>query len=143
MSFLKKINHIGIAVKNLEASMHWYQDILNLLCEGIEVIQSEQVRVAFFRVGESRLELLEPLSEESPIATFIQKRGEGIHHIAFEVEDIKKRMEALETKGVRFLNNSPKKGAHGSLVSFIHPKSAGKVLVELCDSHSKEKGKMI
>lgn len=135
----KRINHIGIAVKNLDESIQWYKEVLGLPFEGIEVIESEQVRVAFFRLGESRIELLEPLSDTSSIARHIQKRGEGIHHIALEVEGIQERLMDLASKGVSLINGEPKRGAHESLIAFLHPKSTGGVLMELCQPISKEK----
>lgn len=134
----KRINHIGIAVKNLDEAVGWYQNILGLPFEGIEVIHREQVRVAFFRVGESRIELLEPLSDTSPIARHITKRGEGIHHIAFEVEDIQERLKELSSNAVALIHNEPKRGAHQSLIAFLHPKSTGGVLMELCQPAAEE-----
>ncbi|MBH8603473.1 MULTISPECIES: methylmalonyl-CoA epimerase [Thermoactinomyces] len=129
----KKISHIGIAVKNLDTSCSWYQDVLELPLEGIETVESEQVRVAFFKVGESRIELLEPLSENSAIAKYIARFGEGIHHIALEVEELEERLKALREKGVRLINERPKPGAHQMNIAFLHPKQAGGVLVELCE----------
>jgi methylmalonyl-CoA epimerase len=134
----KRISHIGIAVTDLDEAIIWYQEVLGLLFEGIEIIESEQVRVAFFRVGESRIELLEPLSETSPIARHIAKRGEGIHHIAFEVEDIQERLKELSLKGVALIHDEPKRGAHQSRIAFLHPKSTGGVLMELCQPVSEE-----
>jgi methylmalonyl-CoA epimerase len=129
----KKISHIGIAVKELDSSIRWYRDVLRLELEGIETVESEQVRVAFFRVGESRIELLEPLSEESPIAKYLTKYGEGIHHIALEVEELDKRLKQLKEKGVRLIHEQPKLGAHQMNIAFLHPKQAGGVLLELCE----------
>lgn len=138
MNSPKRINHIGVAVNNLDEAIIWYENVLGLAFEGIEVIESEQVRVAFFRLGESRIELLEPLSDTSPIAKYIRKRGEGIHHIAFEVENIQARLNELATKGVLLIHDEPRHGAHQSFIAFLHPKSTGGVLMELCQSTSKE-----
>lgn len=138
MSFLNKINHIGIAVNDLDVMIPWYQEVLGLDFEGIQVIESEQVRVAFFRIGDSRIELLAPLTETSPIYRYLQKRGEGIHHIAFEVEDINERLKNLVEKGVSLIHDVPKQGAHQSLIAFLHPKSTSGVLMELCQPASKE-----
>jgi methylmalonyl-CoA epimerase len=127
------ISHIGIAVNNLDESIRWYREVLGLSFEGIETVESEQVRVAFFRIGESRIELLEALSEESAIARFLAKHGEGIHHIALEVEDLPGRLAALKEKGVRLIHERPKPGAHHMNIAFLHPKATGGVLLELCE----------
>lgn len=137
----KQISHIGIAVKDLKQSIQWYQDVLGLPFEGTEVVESEQVEVAFFPIGESRIELLAPLSKESPIAKFIAKYGEGIHHIAFEVTSIEERLKNLSQYGIRLINEKPKPGAHGMNIAFLHPKSTGGVLMELCEPQiNREKG---
>lgn len=128
----KQIEHIGIAVKDLEESVQFYTEQLGLTCIGYELVESEKVRVAFLEIGETRLELLEPTSEDSPIAQFIEKRGEGIHHIAFQVDNSIERLEFFKDQGVRLINDVPKQGAHGNLVAFLHPKSTNGVLVELC-----------
>lgn len=132
-----KIDHIGIAVKSIENTLPFYVNQLHLELEGIEEVESEQVKVAFLRIGESRIELLEPTSEQSPIYKFIEKRGEGIHHIALGVNDIEKRLEELKTNGISLINEQPKIGAGQAKIAFIHPKSATGVLYELCE---KEKG---
>ncbi|TCS93501.1 methylmalonyl-CoA epimerase [Hazenella coriacea] len=132
----RKISHIGIAVKELESAIQWYQQMLGLPLEGIEEVESEQVRVAFLTIGESRIELLEPMSEESPIAKFLKKHGEGIHHIAFEVNDLCKRLQGLSQKGVRLIHERPKPGAHQMDIAFLHPKATGGVLMELCEPAS-------
>lgn len=128
-----KISHIGIAVKKLEPAIQWYQEMLGLELEGIETVESEQVRVAFLPIGESRIELLEPLSEESAIAKFLTKYGEGIHHLAFEVSNLSDRLRGLSEKGVRLIHEQPKQGAHQMNIAFLHPKSTGGVLMELCE----------
>ncbi len=127
-----KIAHIGIAVKSIDTALPFYTDKLGLSLLGREEVESEQVRIAFLGVGETRLELLEPLSDTSPIATFIAKRGEGIHHIAFDVDDIHARLARLKEDGVALINEEPKPGAHQAQVAFIHPKASGGVLYELC-----------
>ncbi len=129
---LKHIEHIGIAVKNLSSANELYEKLLGVAHYKIEEVASENVVTAFFKTGEAKVELLEATSPESAIAKFIEKRGEGIHHIAFEVEDIRAEMQRLENEGFTLLNKEPKRGADNKLVCFIHPKSANGVLVELC-----------
>lgn len=136
---VKKIDHIGIAVESIEKTLPFYTDVLKLQLLGIEEVESEGVKVAFVKVGETNFELLEPLHENSPIAKFIKKRGEGIHHIALNVESIEKRIEEIKSKGIRMINEEPKVGAHGALVAFMHPKSTGGVLFELCEKRGKER----
>ena len=133
MAILKKVDHIGIAVKNLDETIPYYTETLGLNLLKIEEVASESVRVAFVDAGNVKLELLEPISEQSAIHSFIEKKGEGIHHIAFGVEGIEQRMNELRTKGIRILNEQPKIGAGGAQVAFIHPKSSHGVLYELCD----------
>lgn len=128
----KKIAHIGIAVHKIEDALPFYTDGLGLVVESIEEVESEGVKIAFLKVGETRIELLEPLYESSPIQGFLDKKGEGIHHIAFEVDDIHPRITQLKHKGVKLINEEPKSGAHQSEIAFIHPKSTHGVLVELC-----------
>ncbi|MFD1777183.1 methylmalonyl-CoA epimerase [Fredinandcohnia salidurans] len=134
---IKKIDHIGIAVSSIENSLPFYTNILNLQLEGIEEVESENVKVAFIKIGESKLELLEPLSPESPIAKFIEKRGEGIHHIAIGVSSIEARIKDMKENGIRMLADEPKLGAGGAKIAFMHPKSTGSVLYELCEKPSK------
>ncbi|HLG27157.1 MAG TPA: methylmalonyl-CoA epimerase [Paenisporosarcina sp.] len=130
---MKKVDHIGIAVKNLDETIPYYTETLGLKVLKIEEVASESVRVAFIDAGNVKLELLEPMSEQSAIHTFIEKKGEGIHHIAFGVEGIEERMAELREKGIRILNEQPKIGAGGAKVAFLHPKSSFGVLYELCD----------
>jgi methylmalonyl-CoA/ethylmalonyl-CoA epimerase len=130
---LKKVDHIGIAVKNLDETIPYYTETLGLKVLKIEEVASESVRVAFIDAGNVKLELLEPMSDQSAIHSFIEKKGEGIHHIAFGVEGIEERMNELREKGVRILNEQPKIGAGGAQVAFLHPKSSFGVLYELCD----------
>ncbi len=128
----KKINHIGIAVKSIEDHTPFYRDTMGLEFEGTEIVEEQKVRVAFFQTGESRIELLEPTSEESPIAKFIEKKGEGMHHIAFDVEDIEAELAKMKENGTRLIDETPRGGAHGTRIAFIHPKES-KVLVELTE----------
>jgi len=129
---MQKIEHIGIAVKDLDAANRLYADLLGVTHYKVEEVQSEGVSTSFFKCGESKIELLSALNEESPIAKFIDKRGEGIHHIAFLVKDILAEVARLEGLGFKVLNTTPKKGADNKLVVFLHPKSSHGVLVELC-----------
>ncbi|WP_342662659.1 methylmalonyl-CoA epimerase [Halalkalibacillus halophilus] len=135
---MNKISHIGIAVKDLESSRKFYEQDLNLEFEGTEIVESEQVKVAFYKIGESRFELLEPMSPESPIASFIEKRGEGIHHIALDVDDIKERLKHLRDNGIKLIHEEPKTGAHNSEIAFLHPKSTNGVLFELCQQKQED-----
>jgi methylmalonyl-CoA/ethylmalonyl-CoA epimerase len=129
---MNKIEHIGIAVRNLDEAILTYTELLGTACYKTEAVESEGVKTAFFQVGESKIELLEASNENSPIAKFIEKKGEGIHHIAFDVTDIQQSMSELAAKGFQLLNEAPKNGADNKLVAFIHPKSSNGVLVELC-----------
>ena len=133
---MNKVDHIGIAVKNLDETIPYYTETLGLTLLKVEEVSSESVRVAFVDAGNVKLELLEPMSEQSAIYSFIEKKGEGIHHIAFGVEGIEERMEELRTKGIRILSDKPKIGAGGAQVAFLHPKSSFGVLYELCDKSS-------
>jgi methylmalonyl-CoA/ethylmalonyl-CoA epimerase len=126
------IEHIGIAVKDLSTSIPLFEKLLNGECYKTEVVESEQVKTAFFKAGESKIELLEGLDTGGVIARFIEKKGEGIHHIAFAVADITLEMQRLEKAGFEFLYKTPKRGADNKLVCFIHPRSANGVLIELC-----------
>ncbi|MEA3543695.1 MAG: methylmalonyl-CoA epimerase [Thermodesulfobacteriota bacterium] len=129
---LKKINHLGIAVKSLEASIPYYRDQLGMTFEGTEEVAEQKVKVAFLQIGESRIELLEPTAEDSPIAKFLEKKGEGVHHTAYEVADIKAALADLKEKGIRLIDETPRHGAHNSLIAFLHPKATGGVLTEIC-----------
>ncbi len=128
----KKINHIGIAVKNIETATPFYRDVLGMTFEGTEEVAEQKVRVAFLQVGESRIELLEPTSPDSPVAKFLEKNGEGIHHVAYEVDDLEVALADLQAKDVRLIDQTPRKGAHGASIAFVHPKASGGVLTELC-----------
>jgi|SRR6185437_10241672 len=128
---MKKIEHVGIAVKQLSISIPIFEKLLNTNCYKTELVKSEQVNTAFFALGENKIELLEANSEESVINKFIQKKGEGIHHIAFEVEDIESEMNRLANAGFILLNEKPKPGADNKMVCFLHPKETNGVLIEL------------
>ena len=129
---MNKIEHIGIAVKNLTNSIDIYQRLLDTDCYKTEQVASEQVSTAFFKTGENKVELLEATSPDSAIAKFIEKKGEGIHHVAFLVDDIIEEMERLRNEGFVLLNDLPKKGADNKMVCFVHPKETNGVLIELC-----------
>ncbi len=129
-----KVEHIGIAVKDMQASVTLFEKLLNSPCYKTEMVESEQVNTAFFQQGETKIELLESSSPGGVIARFIEKKGEGLHHIAFEVADIHAEMKRLQDEGFVLLNDSPKKGADHKLVCFLHPKGTNGVLVELCQS---------
>ena len=129
-----KLEHIGIAVRDLEVSIKTYETLLNTNCYKRETVESEGVITAFFQTENTKIELLEAINENSPIHKFIQKKGEGIHHMAFEVKNIKIEMSRLEEEGYRLLNKEPKKGADNKLVCFIHPKDTSGVLIELCET---------
>jgi methylmalonyl-CoA/ethylmalonyl-CoA epimerase len=131
---LTKINHIGIAVQSLEATIPFYRDNLGMAFAGIEEVAEQKVRVAMLQVGESKIELLEPTSEDSPVAKFIEKNGSGVHHIAYEVADIEMAIAKLLADGARMVDEKPRNGAHGTRIAFIHPKSSNGVLTELCQA---------
>ncbi len=129
----EKISHIGIAVSNIEEATPFYRDVLGMEFEGTEVVAEQKVKVAFFVVGESRIELLEPTSEDSPVAKFLEKNGPGVHHVAYEVADLEQRLANLKAEGVRLIDETPRTGAHNTRIAFMHPKASGGVLTELCE----------
>lgn len=129
------IDHIGIAVADLEASLAFYQKTLGMPLADIEEVADQQVRTAIFFTGTGRIELLEATSPESPIAKFIAKRGEGIHHVAVRVENVAAKLAELEAAGVQLIDKAPRIGAGGHLIAFVHPKATGGVLLELCEPH--------
>lgn len=129
---LHKINHIGIAVQSIETTLPFYRDILGMTCLGLEEVTEQQVKVAMLAIGESKIELLEPTAVDSPVAKFLEKNGQGIHHIAYEVEDIVAAIAGLVAGGARMIDSSPRAGAHDTLIAFVHPKSSHGVLTELC-----------
>jgi methylmalonyl-CoA/ethylmalonyl-CoA epimerase len=130
---IKKVDHIGIAVRSLETTLPFYTEVLKLPLLGIEEVESQKVRVAFLKAGETKLELLEPTTKESTIAQFIEKRGEGMHHIALGVTSIEERIIEMKEKGIVMIDEEPRIGAGGAHIAFMHPKSASGVLVELCE----------
>lgn len=129
---MKKIEHLGIAVKSLAQAVPLYEKLLKTPCYKTEKVETERVNTAFFQTGESKIELLESADPEGVIAKFIEKKGEGLHHVAFEVDDLEAEMERLRQEGFILLNDQPKKGADNKLICFLHPKSTGGVLIELC-----------
>lgn len=131
---LQNINHIGIAVQSLDDTLPFYRDVLRMQFTGIEEVPEQKVRVAMLGIGESKIELLEPTSADSPIARFLEKNGQGMHHIAYEVDDIDQAIAAMLGEGARMIDDVPRSGAHGSRIAFIHPKSSHGVLTELCQS---------
>lgn len=136
---MKKIEHIGIAVKNLEASNEIFAKLFGEPHYKVEEVESEGVNTSFFQIGANKIELLEATKEDSPIAKFIAKKGEGIHHIAFDVEDIESEIKRLKEEGFVVLNETPKQGADNKLVAFLHPKTTNGVLVELCQEMINKK----
>lgn len=132
---LKKISHIGIAVRHIEEAAEFYRK-LGLEIESVEIVESQKVKVAFISIGEVRLELLEPTSEDSPVAKFLESKGEGIHHLALQEDDLNSKLTELEQNGVRLIDKLPRAGAHGANIAFLHPKSTHGILLELCqESH--------
>ncbi|MBO4581896.1 MAG: methylmalonyl-CoA epimerase [Bacteroidales bacterium] len=127
------IEHIGIAVKSLDEAIPYYEKVLGLKCYAIEEVKDQKVKTAFFMVGQTKIELLEPTSEDSTIASFIEKRGTGVHHIAFAVNDLEHVLEETAQKDIRLIDQHPRKGAEGLNIAFLHPKSTGGVLTEFCE----------
>ena len=132
---IKKIDHIGVAVKNLNEAMRLYSESLGLEIEETEEVKEQRVKVAFIPVGESRIELIESTDPNGPIAKFIERRGEGIHHIALEVDHIEDALQKLKERGVQLIDEKPRIGAHKMKIAFLHPRSAKGVLLELCEKH--------
>lgn len=133
---MRKIEHLGIAVTNLEETIALYEQLLNTPCYKIEEVGSEFVKTAFFRIGESKIELVAATDPQSPIAKYIEKRGQGIHHVAFDVENIEAEIERLEGEGFQLIQRTPKEGADNKMIAFLHPKSTNGMLVELCQERS-------
>lgn len=130
---ISHIEHIGIAVKNLDESIKYYEAVLGLKCYALEEVKDQKVRTAFFMVGQTKLELLESTEPDGPIAKYIEKKGEGIHHIAFATNNLKDALKDAEGKGIILIDKEPRKGAEGLNIAFLHPKSTGGVLTELCE----------
>lgn len=131
------IEHIGIAVKNLDESIKFYEEILGLKCYNIEEVKDQKVKTAFLKIGDTKIELLESTDPEGPIGKFIEKKGEGIHHMAFAVDNIEESLKFAEEKGVRLIDKTSRKGAEGLSIGFLHPKSTNGVLTELCEDKNK------
>jgi len=132
------IEHIGIAVSNLEESIKYYENVLGLKCYAVEEVVDQKVKTAFFMIGQTKIELLESTDPEGPIGKFIEKKGAGVHHIAFAVDDLASALPAMEAKGVQLIDKRPRRGAEGLNIGFLHPKSTGGVLTELCEDPNKK-----
>ena len=131
------IEHIGIAVKSLEESIAYYESVLGLKCYAVEEVKEQRVKTAFFMVGQTKIELLESTDPESPVGKFIEKKGEGVHHVAFATKDLETALVQMEEKGVALIDKKPRKGAEGLDIAFLHPKSTHGVLTELCEDKNK------
>ena len=131
------IEHIGIAVKSLEEAIPFYEKMLGSACYAVEEVKDQKVKTAFFKVGQTKIELLESTDPEGPIGKYIEKRGEGIHHLAFAVEDIESHLKDAEKHGIRLIDKTPRRGAEGLEIAFLHPKSTFGVLTEFCEDKSK------
>jgi methylmalonyl-CoA/ethylmalonyl-CoA epimerase len=129
---ISHIEHLGIAVKSIEEQLPYYEQVLGATCYNIETVADQKVKTAFFKIGQTKIELLEPTSEDSTIAKFIEKRGEGIHHIAFAVPDVQSALDETAAKGIQLIDKAPRNGAEGLKIAFLHPKSTHGVLTELC-----------
>jgi methylmalonyl-CoA/ethylmalonyl-CoA epimerase len=137
---LSHIEHIGIAVKSLDTAIPYFEKVLGLKCYAVEEVKDQKVKTAFFKIGETKIELLESTDPEGAVGKFIENRGEGVHHIAFAVEDgVQNSLNELETKGIRLIDKAPRNGAEGLKIAFLHPKSTFGVLTELCEDPSKSK----
>jgi len=134
---IKKINHIAIAVNNLEEAARFYQTVMGLTLSGVEVVTAQKTRVGFFKIGESNIELVQPAEPDSPLVKFLETKGQGIHHICLEVEDVEAEVKAFLEKGATMVDQKPRPGAHNTKVAFVHPKSSGGVLIELCEYPKK------
>ena len=130
---ISHIEHLGIAVKSIEEALPYYENVLGLKCYNIETVEDQKVRTAFLMVGETKIELLEPTSEESTIAKFIENKGIGIHHMALAVEGIEEQLADAEAQGIRLIDKTPRKGADDMTIAFLHPKSTQGILTELCE----------
>ncbi|MDR1524383.1 MAG: methylmalonyl-CoA epimerase [Tannerella sp.] len=129
---ISHIEHLGIAVKSIAEQLPYYEQVLGVTCYNIEEVADQKVKTAFFKIGQTKIELLEPTSEDSTIAKFIEKRGEGIHHIAFAVPDVQNALDGAASKGIQLIDKAPRNGAEGLKIAFLHPKSTHGVLTELC-----------
>lgn len=132
---ISHIEHLGIAVNSIEEALPYYEEVLGLKCYNIEVVEDQKVKTAFLKVGQTKIELLEPTSPESTIAKFIEKKGAGVHHVAFAIEDgVTNALAFAEAKGIKLIDKAPRKGAEGLNIAFLHPKSTQGVLTELCEN---------
>lgn len=127
------IEHIGIAVNNLQEAIHYYEKVLGLTCYAIEEVKDQKVKTAFFKIGQTKIELLESTAPDGPIAKFIEKKGPGLHHIALAVDGLQQKLDELQSRGVSLIDAKPRKGAEGLNIAFLHPKSTHGVLTELCE----------
>jgi len=134
---ISHIEHLGIAVKSIADSLPYYEQVLGLKCYNIEEVADQKVKTAFFKVGQTKIELLEPTSEDSAVAKFIEKKGEGIHHIAFSVNSVQAALDEVAAKGVQLIDKAPRSGAEGLNIAFLHPKSTCSVLTEFCENPGK------
>ena len=134
---INHIEHIGIAVKNLDEAIAWYENVLGLKCYAVEEVREQKVKTAFFMVGQTKIELLESTDPEGPIGKFIEKKGEGIHHLAFAVKGLESCLENAEANGVQLIDRVPRKGAEGLHIAFLHPKSTFGVLTEFCEDKNE------
>ena len=139
MTPVKAVNHIGIAVRSIDAQKAFYEGTLGAVFEGVEDVPDQKVRVGFFRIGNVRLELLEPTDPTSTVAAFLEKRGEGLHHVALTVERLEDRIAELKQSGVRMIDDAPRPGAHHMRIAFVHPKSSFGVLTELCEPPAEQR----
>lgn len=135
---LKKIDHIGIAVHSIATARRFYEEVLGLVCKKIEVVAAQKVKIAFFAIGETHLELLEPTGPDSPIAAFLNKKGEGVHHVAYGTDNIAAQLQRAEEGGCQLINEKPQTGGGGKQVAFLHPKSTHGVLTEFCSTEETE-----
>lgn len=134
---ISHIEHIGIAVKNLEDAVPYYENVLGLKCYAVEEVVEQKVKTAFFMVGQTKIELLESTDPEGPIGKFIEKKGEGVHHLAYAVENLEESLDEVAEKGIQLIDKTPRKGAEGLHIAFLHPKSTGGVLTEFCENKNK------
>ncbi|NIQ40110.1 MAG: methylmalonyl-CoA epimerase [Proteobacteria bacterium] len=130
---VKRLDHVAIAVHNVEEAARFYRDMMGLNLENVEVVQEQRTKVGFFPIGETNIELVEPTSDDSPLVKFLEAKGPGIHHLCFEVEDIDMELRSLIDKGAHLIDKDPRPGAHQTRVAFLHPKGTGGVLIELCE----------